>query len=578
MNNPIKALPTIKLTLPKLHLHFPARIKRIAGYLSQVERIVLAWLVTLLVISGIWSVVGYVQRHTELVPQSGGTYRESAVGEPRYLNPILTNANDLDDDITRLVYSSLFKLDNTMHLQNDLATSYEISEDQTTYTVHLRQDVHWHDGQPFTADDVVFTIRSIQTPDYGSSLLSSFESVTVEKIDDYTVTFTLDKPYAPFLMSLTVGIAPQHVWQDVSPKNATLAEQIIKPVGTGPYKFAEIKTRRKTGEITEYHLVRNEQYYGPHQYLDTIAFNFYSTHEEALKALKAGIVDGISFLPLQLLNDAKNSNLTIHQLRLPQYFGLFFNQQKNSILDDAGIRNALSLATNREQIVKEALQDEGEPLYLPIPPGVFAFNDEISEPEYNPEVAKENLEEDGWKDIDGDGIREKDGQRLHFKITTTDWPEYVQTATIIQQQWQAIGVETEIEHYGPGTIQQTIIAPRDYEILFYGEILSPNPDPYPFWHSTQIRNLNFSMFKNEQVDKLLEEARKITDPAQRQEKYKEFQGIILDLKPAIILYRPHYLFATSTKVHGVNIGLAALAAGRFNNIEAWHVLTKRVWK
>jgi peptide/nickel transport system substrate-binding protein len=245
---------------------------------------------------------------------------------------------------------------------------------------------------------------------------------------------------------------------------------------------------------------------------------------------------------------------------------------------DAGVRSALALAINREEIVAKALQGQGEPLHLPIPPGVFAFNDEIAPPEFNIEAAKQNLEDAGWKDIDGDGTREKDNERLHLKITTTDWPEYVLTAEVVQQQWQAIGVESQIEHFSAGTIQQTVIAPRNYEILFFGEILSADPDPYPFWHSTQVNNLNFAQFKNQEVDKILEAARQTIDRAERQQKYKEFQGKILDLKPAIILYRPYYLFASDNKVNGVNPNFAALAADRFNNIEAWHVNTKRVWK
>lgn len=572
----VRSLTTLKL--PTINIRLPQWLQRLIAHLSQAERIILAWLAILFVISGAWSIVGYINRHTTLIPQSGGVYREAAVGQPRYINPILAGANDLDVDITRLIYSSLFKLDSNMEVQNDLASGYTLSEDKKTYTVTLRNDVRWHDGQPFTAEDVIFTIRSIQTPDYGSPLKSSFDGVTVTKIDDYTVNFALTDVYAPFLMNLTTGIVPQHVWKDVAPKNSSLAEQMLKPVGSGPYRFAELKTRRKTGEITEFHLTRNEQYHGPRQLLDEIVFHFYNSHEEATNALIGNGVDGIGFLPLSLLEKAQDTNQVVHHLRLPQYFGLFFNSQKNTIVGDAGVRNALSLAVNREEIVTEALQGQGEPLHLPIPPGVFAFNDELAPPEFNVEAAKQNLEDAGWKDVDGDGVREKDNERLHIKISTTDWPEYVLTAEVVQRQWRAIGVETQIEHFSAGTIQQTVIAPRNYEILFFGEILSADPDPYPFWHSTQTNNLNFAQFKNQEVDKLLEAARKTIDRTERQRLYKEFQGKILDIKPAIILYRPYYLFATDDKVRGINANFGALAASRFNNIEEWHVNTKRVWK
>lgn len=573
------SIPQSARSLPSVKV--PTYLRQLNRHLSQTERVTLSWLLLLLVLSGVWSIIAYINANTELIPQSGGTYREAAVGQPHYLNPILAGASEMDQDITRLVYSSLFKFDSNLEIQPDLATRYELSENDTKYTIYLRSDARWHDGETVTADDVVFTLASIQTPEYGSPLRDAFQGVTVEKIDDHTLSLKLKNPYAPFLASLTVGIMPEHVWANIPPKNAALAEQMLKPVGSGPYQFAESKTRRKTGEITELSLIRNEGYYGPRQYIDNITFYFYSTHEEAVKALTSGQVDGIGFLPLQLHDDvADRSSLSLHRLKMPQYFGLFFNPTHNPVLNDAGIRNALALATDRQTVVEEALRGEGEPLHLPIPLDTFAFNEEIGAPTYDPEKAKQNLEDAGWKDVDGDGVREKDDQRLHLTITTTDWPEYVRTAELVQEQWQKIGVETQIQHYGAGTIQQTVIRPRDYEILLYGEILPAIPDPYPFWHSTQTRTpgLNFAMFKDERVDKILEEARKTLDPGMRSEKYKEFQGIIMDLKPAIILYRPYYLFATKDNVRGVNANKAAITSGRFNNIEQWHVRTKRVWK
>lgn len=545
------------------------------------EKSALAGLVIVFLASATISLAAYVGRHTMLIPEPGGIYREAAVGQPRYLNPILASASDLDLDITRLVYSSLFKLNQNLELENDLASSYEAASDQKTYTVHLKSGLTWHDGTPFTADDVVFTIRSIQTPDYASPLQSSFQGVEVEKIDDATVKFTLEQPYALFLNNLTVGIAPEHVWAAIPPKNVSLTEQVLKPVGTGPFKFSEITTRRKTGDITSLKLARSDTYYLDRPYLDEILFMFYPTHEEASQALLANQVDGVSFLPLQLADSLKwRASYVIQHLLIPQYFALFFNQNKNDILADAGIRSSLALAIDRETIVKDALHGEADVLQLPIPPGVFNFQEQFQAPAYNPEAAKQNLEDAGWKDSDSDGIREKDNKRLHLKITTTDWPEYIRTAELVQQQWLQIGVETEIESLGAGTIQQTAVRPRDYEVLLFGEILPAQPDPYPFWHSTQTRSpgLNLALFKDQTVDKLLEEARKEPDAGKRRETYLAFQQKILDLNPAIILYRPYYLFTQKSKVHGVDIHYGDLPASRFNRVEKWHVRTKRVWK
>lgn len=562
----------------KLNPHLASRV---LTHMTAREKSALLALALIFLVAAILSTTGYVERNTTLIAEAGGTYREAAIGQPRYLNPILASTSDLDLDITRLVYSSLFKLDSNLELQNDLATGFEISDDQTTYTITIRDDVVWHDGEPFTADDVVFTIRSIQTPDYASPLTNSFQGVDIEKIDDLTIVFKLQQPYALFLTSLTVGITPQHVWEDIPPKNASLAEQILKPVGTGPFRFAEIATRRKTGDITSLRLERNRDYYQQPTYLDEIIFTFFPTHEEAIQALTSNKVDGVSFLPLQLANNVKQrSSLNIHRLLIPQYFALFLNQNKSDILNDAGVRAALALAIDRDEIVAEALQDEADALHLPIPPGVFAYHEEFGDPKFDTETAIQNLEDGGWHDTDNDGIREKDDVRLHLKITTTDWPEYVRTAELIQQMWLEIGVETEIASFGAGTIQQTAVRPRDYEILLFGEILPAQPDPYPFWHSTQTRSpgLNLALFQDKDVDKLLEEARKEPDTDKRREQYIAFQERILDLNPAIILYRPYYLFAQKDKIRGVEVSNADLPASRFNNVTDWHIKTKRIWK
>jgi len=238
----------------------------------------------------------------------------------------------------------------------------------------------------------------------------------------------------------------------------------------------------------------------------------------------------------------------------------------------------LALATDREQIVSAALQSQGQAQHLPIPPSTFPYQGTLPDPSVDLEAAKQNLSESGWEEGE-DGIRVKDGNRLTIKITTTDWPEYVATAVILQAQWLKIGVEVELEHLGAGAIQQTVVQPREYEALLFGEILPAEPDPYPFWHSTQTRSpgLNLSLFKDQAVDKLLEEARKAVDLSVRLEKLAEFQNKILELNPAIILYQPYYLFAAGNEVRGVNANLASLPADRFNNISAWHVNVKRVW-
>ena len=543
------------------------------------EKMILGILACIMVVSLVMSISGYVQRNSTLVAQDGGTYTEAIVGQPRYINPILASSSDTDLDVTRVVYSSLFKLDKDLKLQNDVADNVELSTDGKVYTVHMRQDVTWHDGMPLTAEDVLFTIRSIQTPEYGSPLAPAFQGVQVDKVDDFTIRFALQKtPYAPFLSSLTVGIVPKHVWENVPPRNAGLAEQELKPVGSGPFKFQELITRKKTGETTSMSFTRNESYYGQKPYLTGITFTFFPTHEEAVSALTSGKVDGVGYLPTSLFSSVKNRpSLTAHKILLPQYFALFFNETKNPALNNPGVRSALDLATDREEIIKEALGGEGQAVAIPVPPGLFSFPDSKA-PTFDPEKAKQNLEEAGWK-AGEDGIREKDGKKLEVTITTTDWPEYVHTAELIKSQWSKVGAEVTVRSLGTGIIQQTVVGPRDYEILLYGENLSADPDPYPFWHSTQIKSpgLNLSLLKDKDIDKLLEDARTATDTSKRAELLQKFTNRFLDIHPAIILYRPYYLFVQHQNVRGQDIVQGSLPADRFNDISNWHVRVKRIW-
>lgn len=552
----------------------------IYAHMSGKERGLFLLFGFILLIALLLGITGYVQKHSSYLPQEGGTYSEAVVGQPRYINPVLASSSDVDSDISRLVYSSLFKLDSDLHLQNDLAESYDVSTDNKTYTVHIKHNVQWSDGKPLTADDVVFTIQSIQNPQYASPLAPSFQGVQIQKIDDYTVSFLLQQTtYAPFLSNLTVGIAPKHVWENIPPKSMGLAEQELKPVGSGPYKFQELVTKKKTGETTSIKLTRNTNYYRTRPYITTILFTFFNTHEDAISALTSGKVDGIGYLPVSLLaNVQHHPSLAIHKLLLPQYFALFFNANKNAALGDAGVRAALALATDRTAIIQDALQGEAEFMGTPIPSGNFDFSD-IKNPVFDIQKAQQNLDDAGWKLNTQDGTRSKDGKQLHVTITTTDWPEYIKTAQLIQRQWKQAGVQVDINSVSTSTIQQTVVNARDYEILLYGENLSADPDPYSFWHSTQVKSpgLNLSLLQDKDTDKYLEQARKATDASQRQEALHAFVQRFLDINPAIILYRPYYLFVNKSNVQGSSITNGALPSDRFNDIEHWYVQTKRVW-
>ena len=209
--------------------------------LSNRERKTLMICVTVAVVGVIWGTALFINEKTMLIAKEGGTYHEGTVGQPRYISPILARTNDVDMNISRLVYSGLMRMDENGKVVGDLAESVDISDDGKTYTAHLRSGIKWHDGEQFNADDVLFTIQMIQNPDAKSPAAPIFQGVVAAKVDDQKVKFTLREPYAPFLYNLTQNIIPEHVWISVEPKNITLAEQNLKPIGTGPFVFKKLK-------------------------------------------------------------------------------------------------------------------------------------------------------------------------------------------------------------------------------------------------------------------------------------------------------------------------------------------------
>lgn len=562
------------------------QIKHLPKILSLKEKKRVRIIITILIISLVLLSFQSYLSLTTTIPKDGGVYTEALIGSPRFVNPILAQTNDVDMDLSYLVFSGLVKKDHNRGLQPDLATHYEISENQLFYTFYLRQDVKWHDGEPFKADDVIFTIASIQDPEFKSPLSRSFRGVTATKLDDYTVRFTLKEPFAPFLGLLTVGILPEHLWFSVSPSTADLAELNKRPVGTGAWKFKNFK-KDKTGSIRSYTLSKNENYYGDKSYLEELHFKFYGDFISAVDALKSKDADAIAYLPKEYRQDLNRlKNLNYWELDQPQYTAIFFNQKENELLVADHIREALAYGINKQKIIADGFDRQGRIINTATLPGIET-NPDIITYEYQPQKAVEIFEENNWQltaTTTPEGItkqiRTKKELSMTIKLTTVNQPENIKTAQIIKQLWEQLGISTELEIIDKSKIISEIINPRNYEALLFSENLGADPDPFPFWHSSQNEapGLNLAIFSNKKVDTLLEDARKTTDWQIRQEKYHEFQKIIAEELPAIFLYNPTYTYPQDKDVKGfTNYGISA-PADRFANINEWYVKTKRVFK
>lgn len=514
--------------------------------------------------------------HSELKPDFGGTYIEGLIGSPNLINPLLASS-DVDRDLVRLLFSGLMKFDEQGNVVPDLAASFTIDPEQTTYTFTLRDDLYWHDGMPILADDIVFTIEKIKNPEFKSPLKSSFNGVSVSRLNDQTVQFVLNEPFAPFLSIMTVGILPEHLWYSIPNFGAQLAELNKKPIGSGPYKFKSL-VKETNGNIKNYVLESYDKYHLGQAYIDELTLKFYPDFEVAAAALQNKNVDGLIYLPKSYKETIKNKEVTFKNLHSPQYTAIFFNPEKKALLNDLKFRTALAASVDKEKILNEAINNDGQIIHSPILPDSFGYDPELKDEAFDPNKASVMLDELGWKKIENEQFRKKGEETLTLKLSTVDQAENVKAATIIKDGWEAIGIKTDLDIIAKDKIRTDLIEPRNYEVLVFGEIININSGPYSFWHSSQIKHpgLNLSVLSNKDIDTYLENIRQNPSKDLQQSLYKDFQSKLSALHFAIFLYNPTYTYPVSRQLKGLeNLNFVNLPADRFSNINSWYIKTKR---
>ncbi len=522
-------------------------------------------------------------------PAEGETLAEGIIGTPRFINPVLA-ISDADRDMTNLIYSGLMRPDNKGGLMLDMAEKYEISDDGLIYTFTLKEQLLWQDGEPITSDDVMFTIQEAKDPAIKSPRRAGWEGVTIEKIDDKSLRFTLKKSYTPFLENTTIGILPRHIWQEARAEQMSFSEFNINPIGSGPYK---IKTANKnsSGIVTSYELVPNKNFALGKPYLAKLITRFYPSEKELLNAYQKGDIYSVSAITPESAEKIKKSGSIIKNLFLPRVFGVFFNQNSSKIFAYSEVRYALDYATDKKRIIDEVLQGFGTKTDYPIPSGVFGALPSENE-NYSIEKAKQLLEAKGWKFNEEEKVWEKKENsssksknaeilRLEFSLSTSDTPDLKKTAELLKTMWEEMGARVNIKIYEIGDLNQNIIRPRKYDALLFGEIIGRDPDPFAFWHSSQRNDpgLNIALYANIKVDKLLEEARAITNEQKRKEKYEEFQKEVAKDAPAIFLYSPKFIYLMPSEIKGTEkTESITVPSERFSQIHKWYIKTDKVWK
>ncbi len=575
-----------KLVFVLSRSRFPSfqQFKRLPQLLSPKEKLTIKALTGIILACLAFLGVNFYFGHIQTIPATAGEYTDGLVGGPQYINPLFSQANDVDADLVRLIFSGLLKYDNSVgEFKPDLAEKYEISDDKKTYIFYLRDNLVWQDGEPLTVDDIIFTVELAKLQKLKSPLGISLQEVSVEKINEKTVKFVLDKPYASSLAILSFGILPKHIWEDVNLNNINLAEYNLKPIGSGPYKV-QSRIIDKEGNIRSYILTINDKYYSKKPYIETLTLNFFSGYNEAVEALKTRNIQGIGFVPVEFEEELKTKeHLNRFIFPMPQYVAVFFNQDNNDFLKDKNVRKALRSAINKKELIEQKIGDRAQVINSPLIEE-WTYQQENSENFFDPEISKKILEKEGFtlneetqfyqKEIKKSGKKEKKDLRISLTVINSD--PHKEIAEKIKEYWEKIGVKTEINALDISEIKKNINE-RNYEALLYGEAVSFGYDLYPFWHSSQVKEggLNLSSFKNKEADKLLEEVRFIDDKNKRKEIYAKFQKIIQEEVPAIFLYQPIYSYMIDKEIKGVDISFIFSPADRFSNISQWYIKTKK---
>jgi peptide/nickel transport system substrate-binding protein len=529
------------------------------------------------IVAGGFLVYNYTAQGQGTEPDYGGEIVEGLVGQPQFINPVLAPASSVDSDISKVIYAQLLKFDDDLNLVPDMAQALpQVSEDQKVYTLKLKPGLKWHDGRGITADDVVFTVETIQNADFESPLRANWGRVRVEKQDDSTVIFTLREISASFLTNFAVQIMPKHIWEGLSPSSFRLSDYNLRPIGSGPYVFREVK-KTSDGTIRSLSLRSNEDYSEGRPYIDRLTFKFYNDYDGLINAFQGKEVNSLGYLPFDRKSLENAGKFDQHKFSLPQYQAVFFNLPKSPVLADKAVRQALWLATDRQAIVDEVYLGVGKPAYGPILEGNLGYNAEVEQKTHTSLVeAADLLDKAGWVIDPTTNIRKKGARTLEFSLATNNFVINVKTAQILQSAWQQVGAAVNLVIVSPQELQQDYIRSRNFDALLFFENTGADPDPYPFWHSSQARDpgLNLAGFSNADADRLLTAARQTTDVATRAQNYIQFQNIILDQLPAVFLNNVVYVYNTPRDLHGLDMDTIIQPSERFLNINKWYLETK----
>ncbi len=517
------------------------------------------------------------------LPAEGGVYTEGLVGSLSRLNPLLDQNNSADRDINRLLFASLVTFDAHGLPLPALADSWGVSQDGTIYNFSIRSNAVWHDGIPVSVGDITFTLDLIKSDAsmFPADVREMWKLVQIKELNEKTIQFILPEPFAPFLDYLTFGLLPKHILEGTPADQLASAAFNLAPVGSGPYRFERLIV--ENGQVAGVELRAFDNFYGRKAYIDQVIFRYYPSASAALDAYRQGQVLAISQITPDILPQAlAEPTLNLYTSRLPELSLVFFNLNNPEVtfLQDANLRRALLVGLNRQQIADKLLAGQAIVADGPILPSTWAYYENIEHLDYDPIAATNLLKNAEYKipAAGGEVRTNKDGKPLEFSLLYPDDRLHASIAQVIQANWAQLGVKVTLEAVAYDTLVNERLVSRTYQaaLIDLNLMRTPDPDPYPFWHQSEITGgQNYSQWDNRTASEYIEQARVNPDYTARARLYRNFQVIFAKELPALPLYFPVYSYGVSETVRNAQMPPLFDTSDRFLTISDWYLITRR---